>query len=172
MQCVISVCFIFFFKQKTAYEMRISDWSSDVCSSDLFGSRIRDIHTGDTRELPLPVYVVAPNGSYALSVDYRRLYITHETIGYSEHGGPFQVELCPADDGIRIMDLDTGAYRMLVSYGALKQFHHRASMAKAIHWVSHIEIHPASSRILFMHRWTERVEDKHCFLLPLINLNP
>src|SRR3546814_5933701 len=28
---------LFFFKQKTAYEMRISDWSSDVCSSDLFG---------------------------------------------------------------------------------------------------------------------------------------
>src|SRR3546814_10265703 len=27
----------FFFKQKTAYEMRISDWSSDVCSSDLLG---------------------------------------------------------------------------------------------------------------------------------------
>src|SRR3546814_5848317 len=32
--CVILFCF-FFFKQKTAYEMRISDWSSDVCSSDL-----------------------------------------------------------------------------------------------------------------------------------------
>src|SRR3546814_3725982 len=29
------VCYVFFFKQKTAYEMRISDWSSDVCSSDL-----------------------------------------------------------------------------------------------------------------------------------------
>src|SRR3546814_5775914 len=28
---------VFFFKQKTAYEMRISDWSSDVCSSDLPG---------------------------------------------------------------------------------------------------------------------------------------
>src|SRR3546814_10790955 len=32
--CVV-VGFFFFFKQKTAYEMRISDWSSDVCSSDL-----------------------------------------------------------------------------------------------------------------------------------------
>src|SRR3546814_9313386 len=32
----------FFFKQKTAYEMRISDWSSDVCSSDL----------GETQEIP------------------------------------------------------------------------------------------------------------------------
>src|SRR3546814_17261274 len=29
----------FLFKQKTAYEMRISDWSSDVCSSDLAGGR-------------------------------------------------------------------------------------------------------------------------------------
>src|SRR3546814_9917093 len=29
------LCVLFFFKQKTAYEMRISDWSSDVCSSDL-----------------------------------------------------------------------------------------------------------------------------------------
>src|SRR3546814_5957142 len=32
--CVLC-CLFFFFKQKTAYEMRISDWSSDVCSSDL-----------------------------------------------------------------------------------------------------------------------------------------
>src|SRR3546814_10342991 len=41
----LSVCyfyanvFFFFFKQKTAYEMRISDWSSDVCSSDLEAGR-------------------------------------------------------------------------------------------------------------------------------------
>src|SRR3546814_8609132 len=38
MDCVVVFvegCVVFFFKQKTAYEMRISDWSSDVCSSDL-----------------------------------------------------------------------------------------------------------------------------------------
>src|SRR3546814_1840091 len=33
--CLVWCLFFFFFKQKTAYEMRISDWSSDVCSSDL-----------------------------------------------------------------------------------------------------------------------------------------
>src|SRR3546814_11750251 len=37
---------IFFFKQKTAYEMRISDWSSDVCSSDLFRHRRVDFRLG------------------------------------------------------------------------------------------------------------------------------
>src|SRR3546814_11740460 len=35
MFCLYVLWFIFFCKQKTAYEMRISDWSSDVCSSDL-----------------------------------------------------------------------------------------------------------------------------------------
>src|SRR3546814_7581326 len=35
MRLVYAYIFFFFFKQKTAYEMRISDWSSDVCSSDL-----------------------------------------------------------------------------------------------------------------------------------------
>src|SRR3546814_19671149 len=37
----------FFFKQKTAYEMRISDWSSDVCSSDLPALRLLLLHGPD-----------------------------------------------------------------------------------------------------------------------------
>src|SRR3546814_6609262 len=37
-------CFVFFFKQKTAYEMRISDWSSDVCSSDLLDLSFDDLN--------------------------------------------------------------------------------------------------------------------------------
>src|SRR3546814_4184261 len=41
-------CF-FFFKQKTAYEMRISDWSSDVCSSDL-----RDLFEAFMQERGIP----------------------------------------------------------------------------------------------------------------------
>src|SRR3546814_959016 len=37
----VAIVFVFcFFKQKTAYEMRISDWSSDVCSSDLCPQRL------------------------------------------------------------------------------------------------------------------------------------
>src|SRR3546814_888791 len=36
--------FFFFFKQKTAYDMRISDWSSDVCSSDLRWKYIENLH--------------------------------------------------------------------------------------------------------------------------------
>src|SRR3546814_2123945 len=44
----VLTCFylvFFFFKQKTAYEMRISDWSSDVCSSDLGDALLRALES-------------------------------------------------------------------------------------------------------------------------------
>src|SRR3546814_2092388 len=58
---VIVVCF-FFFKQKTAYEMRISDWSSDVCSSDLEVRRNAAREAlEDYRRAVFPNYEVAIN---------------------------------------------------------------------------------------------------------------
>ncbi|MFC4446856.1 hypothetical protein [Castellaniella denitrificans] len=138
-----------------------------------FGAAIHDVGSGRTRYLDSPIYVAAPDSRYALTVDYSRLYVTHETIGYCEPGGKRRdLPLHPADDGIRRVDLDTGETRLLVSYADLRDFHHRPSMDKALHWVSHIEINPSSSRILFLHRWTERVEDETCFLHRLITMDP
>src|SRR3546814_4014603 len=48
---VVICCNIFFFKQKTAYELRISDWSSDVCSSDLFVIRPEHADNADDEEV-------------------------------------------------------------------------------------------------------------------------
>ncbi|WP_244850337.1 hypothetical protein [Caballeronia sp. SL2Y3] len=52
--------------------------------------------------------VTAPNGRYALCADYRRLFVTHETIGYSVHEGPLTILRAPATDGIYRMNLATG----------------------------------------------------------------
>src|SRR3546814_3643194 len=49
--CCFSFFPFFFFKQKTAYEMRISDWSSDVCSSDL---NYRTGHRSHSDNCPAP----------------------------------------------------------------------------------------------------------------------
>src|SRR3546814_5539462 len=46
------------FKQKTAYEMRISDWSSDVCSSDLLGADVdRGLWSGDSEKAQNPGFI-------------------------------------------------------------------------------------------------------------------
>src|SRR3546814_10680403 len=47
----------FLFKQKTAYEMRISDWSSDVCSSDLHEPYILDPYATDPAEIDIDIAV-------------------------------------------------------------------------------------------------------------------
>src|SRR3546814_3406009 len=56
-ECICTSVYVFFFKQKTAYEMRISDWSSDVCSSDLCA------HAGVAaivQQVPVETAVVVP----------------------------------------------------------------------------------------------------------------
>src|SRR3546814_7046407 len=53
--CFSCFCFFFFFKQKTAYEMRISDWSSDVCSSDLASANLTRVITGLESDLSQPL---------------------------------------------------------------------------------------------------------------------
>src|SRR3546814_2453369 len=67
---VASWFYVFFFKQKTAYEMRISDWSSDVCSSDLLGWE-----KARTLDRLAPARLNTPAGS------------SHE-IDYQADGGP------------------------------------------------------------------------------------
>src|SRR3546814_6643765 len=67
--------YFFFFKQKTAYEMRISDWSSDVCSSDLiaFSQAIDEFRLDHRlfpaqrrRAPPLSVLLRVPKGNQAV----------------------------------------------------------------------------------------------------------
>src|SRR3546814_4200863 len=83
----------FFFKQKTAYEMRISDWSSDVCSSDLTalgGGSVRDVLLG---HYPLtwvkhPEYLVLTTAAAMLTVilarwmrHLRSLFLVLDAVG-------------------------------------------------------------------------------------------
>src|SRR3546814_6680724 len=73
----VYLCF-FFFKQKTAYEMRISDWSSDVCSSDLtFARAAHSAGTGITvsaltKVSPLSLSGSSHSGRSAVSVSWAR----------------------------------------------------------------------------------------------------
>src|SRR3546814_4669189 len=61
------VLFFFFFKQKTAYEWRISDWSSDVCSSDLRSA------VGDIAWLTWANRAISPTADLAASLGCSRM---------------------------------------------------------------------------------------------------
>lgn len=137
-----------------------------------FCSTLFDLDSGETRKLPLPVYVVAPNSEYALCVDYSRFQVTHPTIGYAATADEPGLRNAPGDEGIFRMRMASGEIELILSLHQLREFQSLESMDRAIHWVTHLEINPASSRLLFIHRWTERVEDETCFLHRLFTMNP
>src|SRR3546814_8953024 len=80
--------YFFFFKQKTAYEMRISDWSSDVCSSDLPPARLRQC-APDPRDRRARARCRGDGGLYrhrltsSALFHYRSLYVRPGTDGSS-----------------------------------------------------------------------------------------
>src|SRR3546814_4214303 len=83
----------FFFKQKTAYEMRISDWSSDVCSSDLqFMQAMIDFNASQGK----PVY---PDANSSLRITFGTVR------GYSPRDA---VQMMPFTTLAGIVDKDTG----------------------------------------------------------------
>src|SRR3546814_17615305 len=97
----ILFCVFFFFKQKTAYEMRISDWSSDVCSSDLVAAE-PDRMTVDRRDhRHLAVHQRADHGLHALAV-----------IGA---GGIGMVEHADAGAVLHAFQVPAGAERLAVA---------------------------------------------------------
>src|SRR3546814_2673668 len=96
------ICFVlFFFKQKTAYEMRISDWSSDVCSSDLraldfpivSGNVSLYNETNGVGILPTPAI-----GGVGLLKDYDKM----ATIGFKAEGEAIYVKIGRASCRVRV----------------------------------------------------------------------
>src|SRR3546814_10232102 len=94
--CVYVFCLVFFFKQKTAYEMRISDWSSDVCSSDLHKAGLPADQVGQGINVKfwgggsqfsiLTIYQNRQNGSIGVEHSLAPLYYLPDLIKPDEIG--------------------------------------------------------------------------------------
>src|SRR3546814_2263772 len=98
--------FFFFFKQKTAYEMRISDWSSDVCSSDLLavGRISMSGHGIETLSIPTwPKSVLRRGHSVLDNQDRNRARPDSENVATLPNGAgsrrpSFVLSRCSADE--------------------------------------------------------------------------
>ena len=86
-----------------------------------FVAVIRNWRTGAERVIPHPVSAVSEDGSWALSINYARLYITRPDYGYHGEGqDPRRGVVFPEDDGLWRVDLKTGEAKLIVSCAAVK----------------------------------------------------
>lgn len=110
----------------------------------------------EEKVLPLPVYDVARDGSFALSLDFSRLHRMRPGYGYSNLPETTKGELCPDKTCIWKMDIPSGAVTELFKYTDMAAFEPDESMIGAEHKVNHLMISPNGKRFMVLHRWFQK----------------
>lgn len=115
-----------------------------------------DLYDADTNNLvehlPATVHMLTKDGRYALGLDYARL---HRLGGYGYTGiedkganDPF-----PSDSGITIMDMESKGVKSLVSVKQVAKCGTSNVSEKSHHYLTHLSINPAGTRVAFLHRY-------------------
>jgi hypothetical protein len=131
---------------------------SEVIWNDREGGRlvshILDVVTKDRRTLPAPVYALAPDASWAVTTDFRRLHDTRPGYGYAGVADPDRDIAAPEASGVWRVDLRSGRTELLFSFRRVAAVPYlRAAPQGAKHWFNHLLVAPDSSRFAFLHRW-------------------
>src|SRR6185369_2785693 len=118
-------------------------------------STIRDIISGKTQTLPLPVHFVRPDGLEAVTLDYDRMHRLRPGYGYVALPERLADQAAPETMGAHVMDMKTGEHKLLVSLAQLAAFQPDERQQGAHHFINHMQYSPSGKKFLFLHRWTK-----------------
>ncbi|MFH1743956.1 MAG: hypothetical protein ABIH23_33540 [bacterium] len=118
-----------------------------------FGSVIQNVFTGEKRLLPRPIYAVSPNAKEAVSLDFARVNETRP--GYGNVGVQYDWtdRNHPSDDGIYIVNLETGESTLAITLDQIVSIQTREGMKDVRSWFNHLLYNPDGTRFIFLHRW-------------------
>lgn len=127
---------------------------------DQFVSHIKDIHTGEQKTLPFPVYTLSPDGRTALSVDFERINDLRPGYGYAGIPDTNREMLAPGNAGIYLCDLEAGDRELIISIADMNSMPLKKSDDPAFkdfytqkNWFNHLLFNTDGSRFVFLHRW-------------------
>jgi len=121
-----------------------------------FVAVVRNWRTGRERVYPFPVSAVSEDGSWALSINYARLYLTRPDYGYHGEGqDPRSGVVFPEDDGLWRVDLRTGEAKLIVSCAAVKDMV-PAVGESGMSYICHTVISKDMKRVYFLSRSVDR----------------
>jgi hypothetical protein len=112
-----------------------------------------DLRTGQERVLPKAVGAVSRDGKRGLCLNFARLAAQRPGYGYEGIPDEFADERHSDKDGIYLMDMETGEYRLIVTLGQIVRTEPDKTMDGAMHWFNHLLFSPDDRRFIFLHRW-------------------
>lgn len=110
----------------------------------------------EEKTLPLPIYDVSMDGTFALSLDFSRLHRMRPGYGYSNLPDLTKGQLCPNKCCIWKMDVNTGYVQELFKYTDFANFEPDVTMLQAEHKINHLMICPNGERFMLLHRWFDK----------------
>lgn len=124
----------------------------NVREGEGFATEILDLKTGDKRRLPMAAAHISADRKKALCLNMSRIFDFRPGYGYSDVPDPWFDVKAPADDGIYLMDMETGEYKLIINYqDIVKKFPEEPySSCKLV--VNHITFNPSGTRFLFLFR--------------------
>ena len=118
-----------------------------------FVSVVLNVFTGNERVLKMPVYSVAADGSFALTLDFTRLHRLRPGYGYSNIEETTKNEKIPDASCIWNLDIINNTVKSILKYADFTSFEPRKEMTGAEHKVNHIMLSPNGERFMVLHRW-------------------
>lgn len=118
-----------------------------------FVSVVLNVFTGKERVLKMPVYSVASDGSFALTLDFARLHRLRPGYGYSNLEEATKNEKIPDKPCIWKLDIANNSVIPVLKYTDFSSFEPRKEMVGAEHKVNHIMLSPNGKRFMVLHRW-------------------
>jgi hypothetical protein len=145
------------FQQGSMLQWHPSDPNKIIYNSrqkESYHGIIQDIRTGTKKILNLPVANVDPTGRFALSVNFNRMYDFRPGYGYAGVADKYKDVMAPKDDGIFLIDLDTGKAKLILSlYNILELTKSTLPYKNAKLMVNHITFNTDGSRFVFLARY-------------------
>ncbi|HUW60041.1 MAG TPA: hypothetical protein VMZ06_03460, partial [Candidatus Bathyarchaeia archaeon] len=136
-----------------------------------FVSVIRDAFTGEERVVPRPVYAVSPDGKRAVSLNFARVDDTRPGYGYKGVVDPGADDFRPADDGIWLVDLETGESKLVVTIKQIADIP-QDNPTDGKHWFNHLLFNPDGTRFIFLHRAYRRPIKEGGFITRMFTADP
>lgn len=119
-----------------------------------YGCVVQDVRTGRIeREYHSPVYSLESGGRWAVFPNFSRLNRLRPGYGYVDLPDNSQGDGAPADDGIFLLDMETGKAELIVALRDLAALEPDPSMPGAEHYVNHLCFSPSGKKFLFFHLW-------------------
>jgi hypothetical protein len=127
---------------------------------DSFVCRVYSRNTKSIKTLPKPIYTLSPDGSFGLSVDFRRIDNLRPGYGYDGLADPHVAERAPEDSGIWRVDMETGESELILSLAevAAMPWSDGKLHSDAWHYFNHLLISPDGSRFIVLHRYRPKFD--------------